>query len=156
MGRVRVGLGALSFLLVTACAGGPRIESGSIAPGVASTGSEGPATVADGVYAAGQAARGASGYAEACSACHEADLRGNSNAPSLVGVSFLFVWEDRSLEELFTTIRTRMPTNAPNSLPAASYLEILAYILEANGFSAGEAELTADPDVLARISIAGA
>jgi len=92
-------------------------------------------------------------YAEACSSCHAEDLRGNSNAPSLVGVSFLFVWEGRSLEELFTTIRTRMPTNAPNSLPVSSYLDIVAYILERNGYPAGSSEMEADPAVLSRIAI---
>jgi mono/diheme cytochrome c family protein len=107
----------------------------------------------DGVYASAQAARGAAQYAEACSSCHAADLRGNSNAPSLVGVSFLFVWEDRSLEELFTTVRTRMPTNAPNSLPVQSYVDIVAYVLAANAFPAGAAELRADPAFLARIAI---
>jgi quinoprotein glucose dehydrogenase len=119
-------------------------------------GSPTPTSVAAGVYEAAQATRGSAAYAEACSACHAADLRGDSNAPSLVGVSFLFVWENRSLDELFTTIRTRMPTNAPNSLQATTYLDVLAYILEANGFPAGEAEITADPDRLARILITGA
>ena len=32
-----------------------------------------------------------------------------------------------------------MPPGAANSLPAADYLAVLAYLLEANGFPAGQA-----------------
>jgi len=156
MPRAHTGLVTLLLPLAAACAGGPAAEAGSPAPPGMAIGSPTPTSVAAGVYEAAQATRGSAAYAEACSACHAADLRGDSNAPSLVGVSFLFVWENRSLDELFTTIRTRMPTNAPNSLQATTYLDVLAYILEANGFPAGEAEITADPDRLARILITGA
>jgi quinoprotein glucose dehydrogenase len=113
-------------------------------------------SVRDGVYTAAQAELGAAEYSTACSSCHAADLRGNSNAPSLVGAGFTFLWEGKSLDELFTTIRTLMPTNAPGSLEVSSYLEILAYILEANGFPEGDVQLSADPEVLGRIMISGA
>ena len=65
----------------------------------------------------------------------------------------MFLWADRTLGELFTSIQTLMPTNAPNSLPPLSYLDILAYIMEANEFPAGENELVADPALLGRILI---
>jgi mono/diheme cytochrome c family protein len=137
---------ATSLLLAaTACASGPA----AVPEGVT------PASVLDGVYTSAQAERGAAQYAEACSACHAADLRGNSNAPSLLGLSFLFVWETRSLDELFTTIRTRMPTNAPNSLTATTYVDIVAYILEVNGFPPGAGELGPDQKVLGEITITG-
>jgi len=141
----------LMSLATVSCAGGAAVtESGGAAPATSQA-----TSVRDGVYTRAQAARGAAEYAAACSSCHAADLRGNSNAPSLVGASFAFLWEDKSLDELFTTIRTLMPTNAPGSLSASVYVEILAYILEANGLPAGRAELVADPDVLGRIAIAG-
>ena len=142
---------ALSLVLsTTACAGAAVPESTSAGPPAASSA---PPSVWDGVYAATQAERGAAQYAEACSSCHAEDLRGDSNAPSLVGVSFLFVWEGRPLEELFTTVRTRMPTNAPNSLPESTYLDIVAFILERNGYPAGAGAMGADPAVLGRITI---
>ncbi len=65
----------------------------------------------------------------------------------------MFLWADRSLGELFTAIRTQMPTNAPNSLRTQSYLGILAYILEANGFPVGSSELGADPAALSQVLI---
>ena len=138
----------VAVMLSTACAGGPVAETVDLGP-VATE----PTTVWDGVYTSAQARRGASAYSEACSTCHARDLRGNSNAPSLVGSSFLFLWEDRSVGEFFTVVRTEMPTNAPNSLSAAAYLDIVAYVLEANGFPAGAVELGPERALLEAIAI---
>lgn len=106
-----------------------------------------------GVYTTEQAQRGQQQYNAACSSCHSADLRGNSNAPSLRGVSFSFIWEGRSLDELFTVMREQMPTDRPGSLPAGSYADILAFILSSNEFPSGGSELPADGGVLAGITI---
>jgi|TARA_B100001971_G_scaffold199150_1_gene209473 hypothetical protein len=110
------------------------------------------ATIWDGVFSQEQAAEGATQYELSCSACHSADLRGSSTSPSLVGGGFLFFWQDKPLSELFMTIQTRMPSDAPNSLPTRTYLNILSYILEANEFPAGESDLL-DPAALPRIII---
>ena len=114
--------------------------------------SESIGTIWDGVFSQEQAAEGATQYELSCSTCHAADLRGSSTSPSLVGGGFLFFWQDKPLSELFTTIQTRMPTDAPNSLPTRTYLNILSYILEANEFPAGESDLL-DPAALRRIII---
>ena len=45
-----------------------------------------------------------------------------------------------------------MPTDAPNSLPIRTYLNILSYILEANEFPAGGSDLL-DPAALRQIII---
>lgn len=99
------------------------------------------AGLGDGLYSTGQAARGAEAYRATCSSCHALDLRGNSNSPGLRGIGFLFIWEGRSLGELYTSIRTTMPQESPNSLTQGQYLDILAYILEQNGYPAGGADL---------------
>ncbi len=101
-------------------------------------------TVWDGVYTEGQAERGAVLYTESCAACHAPDLRGNTTSPSLVGQSFAFLWGERTLGELFGRIQQLMPTNRPNSLPAQTYRDILAFILRANSYPTGEQELEAD------------
>ena len=101
-------------------------------------------TVWDGVYTEEQAARGAVQYTESCAGCHAPDLRGNTTSPSLVGVSFAFLWGDRTLGELFGEIQELMPTGRPNSLPAQTYRDILAFILRANSYPSGEQELGAD------------
>ncbi len=112
-------------------------------------------TVWDGVYTAEQAELGAAAYREACASCHAEDLGGGSNSASLVGVSFQFLWGDKTLHELFEAIRTTMPTDAPGSLPRQTYLNIVTYIMQANEFPAGEEELQVDPAALGNVLITG-
>jgi len=112
-----------------------------------------PATVWQGVYAESQAERGQQHYLATCSSCHGADLRGNSNAPALRGVSFTFLWEGRSLGELFATIRDQMPTDRPGSLSPQVVADILGYLLSVNDYPPGETELLPEPAVLNAILI---
>jgi hypothetical protein len=65
----------------------------------------------------------------------------------------MFIWEERSLAELVTEVQTKMPPTNPNSLSRESYLAIVAYVMQVNGFPPGEAELGAAPDKLEQISI---
>ena len=58
-----------------------------------------------------------------------------------------------SLRELFTAMQSAMPPNAPNSLPAQTYVRILAYIMARNDFPEGDQELTADASVLGQSKI---
>ena len=111
------------------------------------------AGLGDGLYSAEQAARGAEAYRATCSSCHALDLRGNSNSPGLRGIGFLFVWEGRSLGEFYTLMRTTMPQESPASLTEDQYLDILAYILEQNGYPAGGADLANAPGELDAIVI---
>lgn len=117
------------------------------------TGQDNGEVILQGIYTADQALRGRELYLANCSSCHSTDLRGNSNAPSLVGLSFTFIWEGRSVGEFFTTIRELMPTDRPASLPVSSYADILAFILSSNGYPAGNAELSADVDYLSGVTI---
>jgi mono/diheme cytochrome c family protein len=110
-------------------------------------------TVWDGVYTEEQATRGQAQYTRACASCHAADLRGGSTAPSLVEESFSFQWADTTVGELFERIRTLMPSDRPNSLSSQTYRDIVAFILQANKFPAGEKELDADLDALRQILI---
>jgi S-disulfanyl-L-cysteine oxidoreductase SoxD len=110
-------------------------------------------TVWDGVFTDEQATRGKAQYAQACASCHAADLRGDGNSPSLIEESFAFQWNDTTVGELFTRIRTLMPSNRPNSLSPQTYRDIVAFILQANGFPAGANELDGDADALAGMVI---
>ena len=107
----------------------------------------------DGIYTDAQAERGAEDYAARCASCHAADLRGDSNSPSLLGMSFMFIWEGRTLGELFRRISTEMPTDQPGSLSAQSYAAILAFILRSNEFPAGNTELASTEAALNAIAI---
>jgi S-disulfanyl-L-cysteine oxidoreductase SoxD len=112
-------------------------------------------TVWDGVYTAAQAERGSTAYAQSCASCHAEDLRGRSTAPSLVEESFTFLWADMSLGDLFERTRTRMPSDRPNSLPAETYADIIAFIAQRNGYPAGSGELGTNAEVLKQILITG-
>ncbi len=110
-------------------------------------------SLSDGIYTEEQASRGAQEYAARCASCHSADLRGNSNSPSLIGLSFMFIWEGRTLGELFTKMSTEMPTDQPGSLSQQSYSAILAFILKSNDFPAGDKELATNAGTLDSITI---
>jgi mono/diheme cytochrome c family protein len=110
-------------------------------------------TVWDGVYSEQQAERGRSAYMDACASCHAKDLRGDSTAPSLVEESFSFQWSDATVAELFDRIRTLMPSDRPNSLSSQRYRDIVAFLLQANMFPAGDKELDEDGAVLRQILI---
>lgn len=101
-------------------------------------------TVWDGVYSEEQAERGQALYTESCSGCHAADLRGDNTSPSLVGMSFEFLWGGSTLGELFTRVQERMPTDRPGSLSGQTYRDILAFVLRANSYPPGSEPLTSD------------
>ena len=114
------------------------------ASGLQATQADGQRTVWDGVYTEEQAERGGVQYTESCAGCHAPDLRGSTTSPSLVGMSFTFLWGERTLGELFGKIQQLMPTDRPNSLPAQTYRNILAFILRANSYPPGDQRLEAD------------
>jgi len=113
-------------------------------------------TVADGVYSVEQADRGRRTYTVFCENCHAADLAGtnsgDSGAPPLKRDGFMVGSDARAL---LTKIRQTMPLDAPASLEAAEYLDVLAYIFQQNGFPAGPAPLPADEAALGAIRIVG-
>jgi cytochrome c5 len=120
------------------------ILAGTFAGGAAARAQEGEKkSVADGVYTDIQAARGATVYEAACSACHRADL-GGASGPSLKEQRFAREFAGKDLKTLFTKTATTMPRNAPASLGDNVYLDIVAHLLKENGFPAGSQELTAD------------
>ena len=121
------------------------------ASGLQATQADGQRTVWDGVYTEEQAERGGVQYTESCAGCHAPDLRGSTTSPSLVGMSFTFLWGERTLGELFGKIQQLMPTDRPNSLPAQTYRNILAFILRANSYPPGDQGL--EYDVLDQIII---
>jgi mono/diheme cytochrome c family protein len=121
--------------------------------GSAIDGQEPKRTVWDGIYTAAQAERGRSAYMQSCASCHADDLRGRSTAPSLIEESFLFLWSDMSVGDLFERTRMLMPSDRPGTLAAATYADIIAFIAQKNGFPAGSTELGTDLDALKQIVI---
>jgi cytochrome c5 len=99
-------------------------------------------TVWDGVFSEDQARRGRDSYNASCSSCHRADLTGYEGA--LKSQKFMDRWREDALESLYLNIKRSMPRNAPGTLETATYLDIVAYILQQNGFPAGVSDLSSD------------
>jgi len=98
-------------------------------------------TVLDGVYTDAQARRGTEAYQTSCGKCHEgADVDG----PPLSGDPFIDRWREDSLASLFAFIKANMPQDAPGKLADSAYRDIVAYLLQANMYPAGNQELTAE------------
>ena len=106
-----------------------------------------------GVYTAAQAERGKENFDKSCSNCHNADLNGSVRAPSLRGEHFMGDWGNGSVNALFIKLRDSMPATYPDTVPEAIKIDILAYLLQVNGFPAGKTELTLDQEELEDIQI---
>ncbi|MCW2380601.1 MULTISPECIES: c-type cytochrome [unclassified Sphingobium] len=103
------------------------------------------------VFTAEQASAGEKAYNSQCAMCHGAELRG-SNAPGLVGTDVMQNFD--TVAGLYTYISTAMPPQAPGRLAEQDYLNIVAYILKANGARAGTAPLVGDPQAMKGMSLA--
>jgi mono/diheme cytochrome c family protein len=110
-------------------------------------------SLSDGVYTKDQAGRGQAKYAQVCSNCHQSDLSGSDQAPGLVGGDFLDRWDGQSVGDLADRIRTSMPLDDVGSLNVQLSADLTAYLLQANGFPAGAAELPADRSAMKAVAI---
>ena len=106
-----------------------------------------------GVYTTEQAERGKGVYSQECAACHLDDLLGDGIAPPLVGVPFEFRWSDLTVSDVYAAIRTTMPQGAPASLSNQAYVDIIAYLLQANEYPTGDSELPIGEDALGQITV---
>ena len=98
---------------------------------------------AGGGYTRSQATSGGSVYASTCAQCHGAQLQGGAGPP-LTGASFRSAINGsyQTAEQLYDFIDKQMPANAPGSLSTAQALNVIAYILQRNGFAAGSTALS--------------
>jgi hypothetical protein len=73
----------------------------------------------------------------------------------LKGDEFAFLWGNKSLGELFDRMKTSMPPDNPDGLSMETYRDLTAFILRANNYPAGDAELPTETDLLNGIFITG-
>jgi mono/diheme cytochrome c family protein len=104
-----------------------------------------------GVYSAAQAERGKVPFTGVCRRCHADTLEGSRRGPALKGESFMADWEAQDLKRLFDKMRDTMPPDSPSSLEDHEYLDVMTYILQANGYPAGSKDLT--PEMIDDIQI---
>jgi mono/diheme cytochrome c family protein len=101
-------------------------------------------TVWDSVYTIAQAARGETAYVKSCARCHRASLGGGDESPPLTGSGFLGNWNGLPLSDLHDRIRKTMPTDSVGIFDRQLVTDVIAYVLKANGFPAGAADLPVD------------
>jgi len=110
-------------------------------------------TTWDGVFTAAQAERGKQNFlAGRCGGCHKLDLTGD-RGPALKGDDFLAHWDNGAVVTLFDKIRETMPPNSPNETTDDAKIDIVAYLLQQNGYPVGKGELRADAESLGIIDL---
>jgi cytochrome c553 len=107
-----------------------------------------------GIFTAQQVSNGKSSYDGVCARCHGAQLTGGTDGgPALKGSSFLMHWDGDTLASLYIKIRDSMPRNTPGTISEEVKIEILAYLLQQNGFPAGDKELRIDLPALDEVRV---
>ena len=111
--------------------------------------------VLDGVFTPEQATRGKASYEGVCARCHGVQLTGGADGgPALKGSTFLSHWDSDTLGSLFVKIRDTMPRNTPGTISDEVKIEVVAYLLQQNGFPAGASELKVNLAALDEVRIA--
>lgn len=123
----------------------------SVSSGAWSVAADEAIGVSSGVFSEEQAERGGVAFAQHCAGCHGAELEG-AFGPALMPLDPGH-FRDAPLAKLFDLMRTEMPFSAPGSLGDETYLDILTYVLQANGYPSGVDELELDEGELARLIV---
>ncbi|HEY7300933.1 MAG TPA: cytochrome c [Xanthobacteraceae bacterium] len=130
------------------------IRSTALALCLALPGWPAAAPAAGPTYTAGQAKRGQTSYQHWCQTCHGSDLdNGEFGGPPLRGSWFRSHWGNGDVGALFAYVRTAMPPDNPSGLNDTTYVDILAFILQANGYPTGSAELPPDANALSEMTL---
>lgn len=112
-----------------------------------------PAPSPAGWFTAEQAARGKPLYEQHCGKCHGTDFVPDDFATGLKGAAFDWRWKERTVYDFYETTRTTMPPGEGGTIGPRTTADIVAYILQVNGFAAGASELPADPAKLQQMPL---
>ncbi len=100
--------------------------------------------IVDGIqpqFTATQASNGKTAYTASCAVCHGSTMTNGAYGTPLAGEYFKSQWSQKSVRSFFEKTQTTMPPAHPGSLSTDTYEDIVAYILETNGFGAGNTPL---------------
>ena len=96
-------------------------------------------------FTASQVADGEAAFSNVCRDCHSvSEFRGSD---------FQFRFRRRSAWNLYTVVTETMPEDAPGSLSADTYVAIVSYVLQLNGYEAGETPLPATEAALRQLPL---
>ncbi len=95
------------------------------------------------LYTEEQAASGKAAFQSSCAVCHGPTLDGRAG-PALRGPTFASPQAHFTVSDVFKIISLNMPAPAPGTLPHDDYVNIMAFILQQNGYPAGATPLDFD------------
>jgi hypothetical protein len=97
----------------------------------------------DGIYSKAQADAAKPKFDKLCGECHAFTVAEKKQAQDLPlgDEPFLKKWEGRSLDELLTLVVTTMPNDGSAVVTDDEALDLLAYVLQRNGYKAGTSPL---------------
>lgn len=104
------------------------------------------------LFTAAQAVEGRKVYEEKCAFCHAPDMTGRA-APALKGKFFAAPSHKYKIRDIFTIVAQNMPATSPGSLSQDEYAHIMAYILQQNGYPAGDTDLTFEAAMQSKASL---
>lgn len=120
----------------------------------AALGAQPPRTVWDGVYTEEQARRGAALFDAHCAECHGPSGAGGGMAGALAGAAFSANYDGQTVGDLFDRNRATMPPGKEGQLGGPDNAAIIAFMLQFNGFPAGQTELPSQSMALKAIKYA--
>ncbi len=101
-----------------------------------------------------QVTQGKATYDHSCRDCHGAALDdGEFGGAPLRGSYFRKRWGDGNVASLYAYMKSKMPPDRPGALSDKVYVDVLAYILQANGYKSGDKELPTDPKAQQAMSL---
>ena len=92
------------------------------------------------LYTRQQAEAGAAKFSDDCEQCHGANLEGRAG-PALKGTAFASPASKVTVGDVFTMVSQQMPATNPGSLDHEDYVQIMAFLLQQNGYPAGKQAL---------------
>lgn len=117
------------------------ISGGALAQGSAG----GDRSIMSGVFTVEQVAKGRAGHRAFCLECHGTE--------AYTGEPFETMWLGRTVFDFFDALRTTMPNDEPGKLTTEEYVDVIAYILNLNGYPPGAQALSYDENELRRVRI---
>ncbi|HWF63373.1 MAG TPA: cytochrome c [Rhizomicrobium sp.] len=106
-----------------------------------------------GYYTLDQATAGADIYQAKCASCHGAQMEGYIG-PSLRGHAFQVITSRQTdAGRLLLIISRNEPENNPGALSEDEDANVLAYILQVNGYPAGKEKLSAESSHLRELNL---
>ena len=111
-----------------------------------------PAGPPPALFTSAQADSGKIKFLTYCAMCHGPTLLGRSG-PALRGPNFASPKADFHVSDVFGIVANNMPATAPGTLAHDDYVDIMAFLLQQNGYPAGNKTLTFDDATKSKVKL---